>query len=210
MHIQRRCVRALLVMLCVSCVAFNMEPLASGQGKDKEKEKNSIKSLFDGIPVGLRAKVKENPVRCDRVNDWLQENVNGKGKTIEVQVEVKQVKPYRAKDGTYSVDLTLAFAEAKLLETEWQVFLGDRKREPGYSPINFVFEGVSAADAEKLADAKHVTLQGKLQEVALPRFSYAKPVWGAINVVLEDVHVDGKKWKKSSNKKGGGFGTGGQ
>jgi hypothetical protein len=40
------------------------------------------------------------------VNDWLGENVNGKGKTIEMQVPVS-VGARRAKDGTYLVVVTV-------------------------------------------------------------------------------------------------------
>jgi len=61
---------------------------------------------LEGLPSDLRAKMKANPVRRDRVNDWLGEHVNGKGKIIEVRVPVR-IKPTRAKDGSYTVWISL-------------------------------------------------------------------------------------------------------
>jgi hypothetical protein len=105
----------------------------------------------------------------------------------------------------------LAFPVTKLLDNDWQVYLGDRTTRRGTFSTNFLFEGVSAADAENLADAKAVVIRGKVQEITLPQFSSPTPEWGAIYVVLQDVQVDGKKWKKRPEKKGGGgFGPGGQ
>jgi hypothetical protein len=139
MYIRLPDIRALLVMLCVSCFVFSIEPQASGQEKDKQKEKNSIRSLFDGIPADLRAKVRDNPVRCDRVNDWLIEHVNGK-KTVEIQMGVKRVRPYRAEDGTYRVELTLECPNLNILEDGWRVYLCDRYVEvPNH---DFHFTGV--------------------------------------------------------------------
>jgi hypothetical protein len=177
------------------------------------QDKNSIKALFDEIPKDLAAKVKDNPVRCDRVNDWLQEHVNGKGKTIEIRVEMKEVRPYR-KEGAYLVYLTLAAPKLNFLGDDWRVHIGDGV-SPGRASANFTFEGVSTADAEKLVDLTHVSIQGKVKEVNLPRFSArfskpAAPLDPELRIVLEDVQVDGKKWTPYKGPIiGGGFGNGG-
>jgi hypothetical protein len=107
MNMPLRTIRVLLVLLCASCLVLVSNPLVSGQEKDKDKM--SLKSLFDGLPADLRAKVKHNPVRCDRVNDWLQENVNGKGKTIEMQVAVKKVSPFAPRMARISLSLRWLF-----------------------------------------------------------------------------------------------------
>ena len=111
------------LVLCVLSIALGSDGPVSGQ----EKEKNAIKSLFEGIPADLRSKVRENPVRCDRVNDWLKENVNGKGKAIEIRLEVNEVFTLCSpKDETYLVRLTLASAKGSVLEDEWRVTFSDQ------------------------------------------------------------------------------------
>ena len=75
MNNQSRGFRALMLMVLVLGLAVGADGLASGQ----EKEKDSIKALFEGIPADLRSKVRDNPVRCDRVNDWLQEPCQWEG-----------------------------------------------------------------------------------------------------------------------------------
>lgn len=102
MNIRLSSVGVVLVAFCVACAAL----LSSGAVPAQDPH-DSIPALFDGLPADLRAKVKWNSVRRDRVNDWLGENVNGKGKTIEMQVPVK-VLAKRAKDGTYLVAVTVS------------------------------------------------------------------------------------------------------
>jgi hypothetical protein len=207
---------ATLFILCVQCFS-TPDKVAPGE------ERNTVKALFDGLPADLRAKVRDNPVRCDRVNDWLKDQVNGKGKTVELRLFVKDVLPYRSEDGTYRVHLKLEAAKMQLLGDEWQVALGDynSRRDtsgppPDYAPqgYNFSFSGVSSADAEKLADSKEVVIQGKVQEVLLPRFSRNSAHGAAMSVILEEVQVNGKKstpYKAPDGpfvggKKGGGKG----
>ncbi len=179
-----------------------------------DKEKNAVKALFDGIPADLSAKVRDNPVRCDRVNDWLQDNVNGKGRSIAVRVELKEVLPYR-RDNGYLVHLCLVESKLNVLDADWHVVLSDRKLSlaatrslpsvGGYA--TFSFEGVGTADAEKLADLKHVTIMGKVKEAKLSRLNREMPTDGAaggkspptLSIILEDVLVDGNKWTPSKD-----------
>jgi hypothetical protein len=97
MNMQLTRVGSVLVAFCVACAGL----LSSGSAP-AQQPKDSIVALFDGLPADLRAKVQTNSVRRDRVNDWLDEHVNGKGKTIEMQVPVI-VRANRAKDRTYLV-----------------------------------------------------------------------------------------------------------
>jgi hypothetical protein len=180
-------------------------PPAAGQEK-KQKPQNSIESLFEGLPADLRKNVKSNAVRQDRVNDWLKEHVNGKGKTIEVRVPV-EIIPTRAKDGTYDVQITLVRSAppaitVRTLGDEWPLELNGRavlvpkkgkgKGLAGKGKLfrrNFSFVGISPADAEKLADLKVVTIQGKVEAAAL------LPMFGGVGIslALDDVRVEGKK-----------------
>ena len=209
----------LLLVLCVSLLAIEADRSASGQEKAKEKAKNSIAAIFDGIPADLRGKVKDNPVRCDRANDWLKEYVNGKGKIVEIRLDVKEIAPYRQKEG-YLVELRLENAKANLLGDEWQVSFGDvtngfgRDVSSGFGTkgtgaraaaprINFTFVEVSQADAEKLADAKQVVIKGKVRDVKLARLGYSPPAAGTIGIILDDIEVDGKKWTPYISPVGG-------
>jgi hypothetical protein len=182
------------------------------QEKDKDKQKNSIESIFDGMPDDLRAKVKENPVRCDRVNDWLKEHVDGKGRTIEIEMNVKKFRPYRTNDKTYRIELSLESPKLPLLGTEWRVFLCNQYvSEDGILKQDFHFGEVSMADAEKLADAKSVMIRGKVKEARLSRFAYANTPH-TVKFELEDVQVNGTKLMPYKalgpfgGKKGGGKG----
>jgi hypothetical protein len=175
---------------CVTCFA---KPT-----NQPEKDKEAIKGLFDGIPMDLRAKVKDNPVRCDRVNDWLHENVAGKGKIVGLTLSVAKVNPIRDKSGAYSIYLAVAPSSVNVLSDDWKVSFHDNgafARE-----YQFTFEGVSTADAEKIADAKHVHFQGKVKYVSLARFP--NPA-SNMRIVLEDILVDGKKWTSSGDGPGG-------
>jgi len=165
----------------------------------QEKDKNSIQSLFDGIPADLRSNVLGNRVRRDRVNDWLQENVNGKGKPVQLHVSLHVIVPRRVDDGTYWTFLTLDDIAVKILgdngivrvmgANDWTStvnprFLGNR--------TSFEFEGVSAADAEKLADVKQATIQGKVMEAKLePIIPNDSPPY-CLGLILQDVQVNGK------------------
>lgn len=183
---------AIGLLLSLSFFAVESSRLASGQEKDKEKEKNPIKALLDGVPADLRSKVKNNPVRRDRVNDWLKEQIDGKGKTIEIHIGVREVRATRASDGTYVVRLELRETIVNVLEDQWLFYLSES--ENGERNV-FSFMGVSSADAEKLADLKKVAVYGNLKEAKLlpnaPRTGGGSPV---IYIVLDDVQVDGKKW----------------
>jgi hypothetical protein len=101
MNMQLTRVGSVLVAFCVACASL----LSSGSTPAQQPE-NSIAALFDGLPGDLHAKVQNNSVRRDRVNDWLVDHVNGKGKTIEMQVPVR-VLAKRAKDRTYLVAVTI-------------------------------------------------------------------------------------------------------
>lgn len=199
--------RALVLAFCVLCLPLAFDGNASGQ----EKDKDSIKTLFDGIPADLRAKVRDNPVRCDRVNDWLKENVNGKGKAIEVRLAVSEIITVRSPDeGTYLVHLSLAPAKGIVLEDTWRLYFRDHIHagpkgpfgRPGGSEsrYSFSFEGLSTAEAEKLVDTKQVVIQGKVQEAKLGRsLGFGGGAAGTINFTLEDVRVEGKKWTKQGS-----------
>lgn len=153
------------------------------------QEKNTIRALFEGTPEDLRARVKENAVRRDRVNDWLSEHVNGKGKTIEVEATVDLVRTTRNTDGTYAVKIHVAHVKAHALENDWQAYLSDDAKGQGFS-----FVAVSAVDAEKLIDTKKVVVQGKVKEIKLlpNRPGIGGSAVPVINVVLEDIRIDGK------------------
>jgi hypothetical protein len=176
---------------------------AAGQEK-KQKQQNSIESLFEGLPADLRKNVKSNPVRRDRVNDWLKEHVNGKGKTIVVQVPA-EITPTRAEDGTYNVQITFVRSSpptvaVHVLGDQWPLEVnstaglvpGKVTKGVGKGKSfrrGFRFVSVSAADAEKLADLKAVTIQGKIEKVELV------PTFGdiGISLILDDVRLEGKK-----------------
>jgi hypothetical protein len=155
----------------------------------QDKEKNTIKALFNGIPEDLRSKVKENAVRRDRVNDWLAEHVNGKGKIIEVPMSVDNVRTTRNSDGTYSVKILVAHVKAHALDSDWQTYLSDEPKGQGLS-----FIAVSGKDAEKLIDSKKITVEGKVKEIKLV---HNRPGLGGsahpvINILLEDIRIDGR------------------
>lgn len=205
MNMRSRGLHALLLVLLALALVIG----TNGPGWSQEKEKDSIKALFDGIPADLRSKVRDNPVRCDRVNDWLKDHVNGKGKTIEIRLDVNDVSTTRAEDGTYRVRLTLAPVKGNILEDDWRVHFTNQVAGDAKVPVgpfrganNFAFEGVSTAEAEKLFELKQAVIQGKVLAAALARS--ADNVFdpgrggnnrtGSISVALEDVRVDGKKW----------------
>jgi len=164
------------------------------------QEKDPIKALFDGVPADLQV-IRANPVRCDRVNDWLAENVNGKGKTIEMRVEVYPANVIRSKDGTYQIGLRLKDPAITILGGEWSVHLTNGFNVVDGTLYQLGFRGVKTADAEKVADARHILIQGKVKEVKVARVrNVSKP---AITVLLEEVQVDGSKW--TPNPEQGGF-----
>jgi hypothetical protein len=186
-------------------LALCVLPGVPAAAQQKQQKPNSVASLFEGLPADLRAKVKTNAVRRDRVNDWLQEHVNGKGKIIAVCVPA-QITPRRAKDGTYNVaiDFGTSFRVVNILGDDWALELngpavlvpkaakGGGKGFGGkgmFSGRGFRFMGVSSADAEILADLKEVTIQGKVERVML------LPVFGdiGISLILDDIRVEGKK-----------------
>jgi hypothetical protein len=173
---------------------------AAGQ-KKKQEPQNSIESLFEGLPADLRKNVQSNQVRIDRVNDWLKEHVNGKGKAVEVRVSA-MIVPRRAPDGTYfvSVNVNGTNAAARALGEEWSLEFIRRPsvtakgKGGGKGGVRFlrgfVFAGVSPEDAEKLADLKAVTIQGKVQEAEISDRLTGRP---GIYILLEDVRLNGKK-----------------
>ena len=172
--------------------------LARGQDQSgRDKEKNTLQSLFDGIPKDLSAKVQPNPVRCDRVNDWLQDNVNGKGRSIEVTIELQDVLPYRQENG-YRVHLALKESKLNLLDADWELRLADPTnaemilRRAVVGAKNFSFDGVNAVDAEKLVDMKKVAIRGKVKEAKISRLNSSTAP--AITIILEDVLVEGNRW----------------
>jgi hypothetical protein len=197
-------------ILVVACFLFllGLSGIAAQPDQPQpEKKKDTIQSLFDGIPQDLRAKVQANPVRCDRVNDWLQENVNGKGLTIEVRVEMQEVLPFR-KEMAYQAHLFLKETKVKLLDAAWELRLSDHNSVGGKTLSNFSFEGVNAVDAEKLADMERAVIKGKVKQVRISRMSFSAAP--NVAIVLEDVLVEGNRWTPSATpyRKSGGF-TGG-
>jgi hypothetical protein len=201
----RLCICALFgLLVCIACSGLEPSAALCGQ-KDAKDAKDSIVALFDGIPADVRSMVKENSVRRDRVNDWFREHVNGKGKITEIQINVK-VTAERFLDGSYAVrfargkvkgGVSGAFVKVNVLGDEWAVDLHDGMEGPEPSRRNnFGFVGVTMADAEKLVDLKHVTIQGKVQEAklvpgAVPGGSISDPAF--LTVVLGEIRVDGKK-----------------
>ena len=180
--------------------------LGAAAGQEKKQKPNSIESLFEGLPADLRKNLENNAVRRDRVNNWLKEHVNGKGKTIEVRVPV-EIIPRRAKDGTYPVLVNVNESNAivRPLGEKWSLGIirrpvaqtkggaKDKVGKGGKGATYFrglVFVGVSPADAEKLSDLKKVTIQGKVREMELKdRFATLL----CVCLFLEDVRLDGMK-----------------
>jgi hypothetical protein len=194
--------RVSLLAFSVWCFPIAADRNALGQ------EKDPIKALFDGVPVDLRAKVKQNPVRCDRVNDWLAENVNGKGKIIEMRLEVGPAGVDRSKDGTYLVGLRVKDPTVAVLDDEWSVHLTNGFNLIQGSIYQLGFRGVKTADAEKIADAQNIVFRGKIKEIKLPRIRSKSKT--AILVVLEDVELNGSKWmpyQEPGAEGGGPFGA---
>jgi hypothetical protein len=181
-----------VLLIVPAIVLAGLAPLV-GQEKSQPKEQ-TIEALFAGLPADLQAKVKTNPVRCDRVNDWLKENVASKGKNVKVRAEVAEVSPAR-RDGNYLVHLKLEPLIVKFLGDDWKVALTDvtngNTLRSNFAK-NFSFEAVGTPDAEKLCDAKHVMVSGHVREVRVPR---PADTVGLVVVVLEDVEIDGKAWK---------------
>lgn len=163
-----------------------------------QKTENSVEALFDGIPQDLCAKVRDNPVRCDRVNDWLQENVNGKGKMFDTRVDLQEVIPYRRENG-YLMHLVLKETKVRLLDADWVLHLGDHKlpasgKSFGSSALSyhFSFEGVSAAHAEATCDMKSVAVKGRVKEAKISRLHTAATP--TLSIVLEDVTIENNRW----------------
>jgi hypothetical protein len=175
-----------------------------------EQDEKSVGALFAGLPKDLTSKVIQNPVRCDRVNDWLDEHVNGKGKTFEMRVILKEVLPYRSEDKTYVVNLFPDTSKAKILDADWRISLLEDVQVVRRK--YFAFEAVPMADAERLAEAKQIVIKGTVKKVSLSRFhgTSADPDGPAtISIALYDVEVDGKRWKQSVPKGFAGKGGGG-
>lgn len=195
-------------LICALVLALGLAGFASPSDQPApDKEKNTIKSLFDGLPQELRAKVQSNPVRCDRVNDWLQENVNGKGRVVEIRLELQDILPVRRENG-YVVLMSQKKVKINVLDAEWNLSIADEANGPatpprGFNARTFSFEGVKAADAEKLADQKDAVITGKVKEVAISRVTNQGAPYVAM--ILEDVLVDGKKWTPLK-RPAGGFG----
>ena len=185
--------RSLLAVFAALCFAVQGDTRLLGQ----EKEKNSLDALFNGIPADLKTKVRDNPVRIDRVEDWLQEHLRGKGKTVELTFAVKDIYyPKRGDDGTYIILLKLEPAKALALGDEWTVTIGNGSR----LNTDLAFAGVSALDAETFVNTKSVLVQGKVTIVRMlggsgssggPKSGFAPP---RIFVGVEDVQVNGKIW----------------
>lgn len=195
-----------VVMVLLLCAAIY--PCRPAFSQEKDKEKNSIAALFDGIPADLRSKVRDNPVRCDRVNDWLTAEIDGKGKIVEAQATVKKFRPFRTDTKTYRVELILERPVLVVFGDEWLLHLcGHFVSESRGENEDFHFSDVSMADAEKLGDSKKVIIRGKVNLARLSRFAYANTPH-AIHIVVDDVHIDGKKFTNHSSgtlgKKGSG------
>lgn len=171
-----------------------------------KKTENTVEALFEGIPQDLRTKVQSNPVRCDRVNDWLQENVNGKEKFIDVRVDLHEVVPYR-RDTGYLMHLMLGESKVRVLDADWVLQLSDHKLPVGKSipsSYHFSFEGVGTADAEKTCDLKSVAIKGRVKEAKISRLhSSATPT---LSIILEEVLVENNRWTPYKSPTSGGLG----
>jgi hypothetical protein len=200
----RNLVRLVLFVFCAM-----LGSLVPASGQDKQ---DPIAALFEGLPADLRANVGTNSVRRDRVNDWLGEQVDGKGKTVELRIAVT-VTAVRSADKTYTVQFAtrnrLLGGEGPLagrkplavavLGDTWPVLLRDSSGFGG----NFGFVGVSTADAEKLVELKEIQIQAKVK--------HAHVNSDDISLTLEDVSVNGMKLTPrmvSTKNKGKGFGGG--
>jgi hypothetical protein len=170
----RLCTLALFgLLVCIAC--SGPEPSAAQCGQKDAKD--SIVALFDGIPADLRTKVKNNSVRRDRVNSWLRDHVNAKGKTIEIRVPVR-VTAILSKDETYTIVVSLSkkggfagFGEATkvaVLGDEWPAFLLFAAKDSQDS-TQLELAGVSVADAEKLVEVEQATIKGNVQLARLLR-----------------------------------------
>ena len=126
-------VRLLLPMVVCCLVLGSLAPTLA------QDAKSAVASLFEGVPSDLRASIKTNSVRMDRINDWLSDNVDGKGKVIEVDLTVK-VKAVRDADKTYSIEFlprsagggfspggggSLSDISATVLGDTWPVIVSD-------------------------------------------------------------------------------------
>jgi hypothetical protein len=180
--------RTLGLVVLAPCFYLVLGPLTATANKGAQ---GSVQALFQGIPADLRANVKANSVRRDRVNDWLSENVDGKGKAIAVDMSVS-VRAKRDANKTYTVQFTEQSPKGRgisvtVLGDEWRVLISVAKAGgKGRSYTNdLVLVGVSTAEAEKLVELKKVHIEGKVKE--------ARVQSGAIDLILEDVLINGKK-----------------
>ncbi len=215
----RLCTCALFGLLVyIACPGLDPSAALCGQ-KDA---KDSIVALFDGIPADLRSKVKDNSVRRDRVNDWLGDHVNGKGKTIEIQLPVL-VTATRTKEGTYTIVVSLGRGKKKggvpgefggfgfgagdpkvaVLGDEWTLFLRFAPTDSAELWSQLELAGVSAADAEKLVELERATIKGNVQQV----FAGSGSV---LRVILGEVQVDGKEMTPRKLEGGGKKGAPGE
>ena len=152
---------------CFFCAVLGSLVPASGQDKQ-----DPLAALFVGLPADLRANIGTNSVRRDRVNDWLSEHVDGKGKTVELRIPVT-VTAVRGADKTYTVQFTMRnrffggegqlagralSAAVTVLGDTWPILLRDGSGSidrSGYRS-NFGFVEVSTEDAEKLVELKEI------------------------------------------------------
>jgi beta-lactamase regulating signal transducer with metallopeptidase domain len=174
---------------------------------------NTVAALFEGIPKELQKNVASNQVRIDRVNDWLKENVDGKNKWVECTFRLQEVTPSRDTAGTYQVKMRILETPATVFGETWMILFTDRDYI-GPTLGTLFFAKVKAADAEKLADKKQVSIKGKVKYARL----LEKGNFGnGTNMLfsLENIEADGTALDtdKSPGKGGkggkGGFGGGG-
>jgi hypothetical protein len=190
-------------LVCIVCSGLESNSALCGQ-KDAKEVKDSIAALFEGIPADLRSKVQENSVRRDRVNDWLSDHVNGKGKTIEIQVPAI-VTATRTKDSTYTIVVSLGRAKKKgggtvggpfpgfgpggprvtVLGDEWTLSVLFAPKESAKPRSQLELAGVSPADAEKLVELDRAAIKGNVQRATIGSGS-------VFHLVLGDVQVEGK------------------
>jgi hypothetical protein len=161
--------RSRLIGLILFCLAAHwLTNAACAQtfapaGEKKSTLKSTIPRLFEGLPADLQTKVRSNPVRRDRVNDWLREHVEGKGKTIEVAFPAR-VTAERDSDGTYQVGFELNDVMINVLGDEWRLQLLDGVPKQA-SVIGFMH--VNPAEAERLADLKQFNLRATVKRATL-------------------------------------------
>lgn len=175
---------------------------------DRNSTDKTFAALFKNVPEDLRANVIDNPVRIDRVDDWLRAEIPNQSKVITVPMDVQEIFYPGRKDGIYSVRVRCANVKVNVLGSTWEARVTDSPFSPSH--WNFSFEGVTMDEAEKFWGTKSVTVKGKVKLAYLrggtslnrglteSKGPFAQP---SIGIILEDVQLDGRNWAPVSPMK---------